>query len=306
MLNNRFRARLLAAGSILALPLLGTVVLPGGMLGWVTPAAGADEPKVNAAARANEPAPQNADARVVAAASVVAPAAKIEGRIEAPDPFDLARRGLERYQREVREYRCTFLKQERLPGGLTPVQEIDVLFREKPHSVYMYWKKNPDKVKRALYIDDPSFFKDGQRCGRVEPAGAIARLFVSDLLVPVAGKDAQEASRRPINEFGFRSTLELWLNYNTAAREAGVLDIKYVGPGTIDNRPTHVFTRRLPYTGPNGQFPDARCDVHLDQEWLLPVAVYSYADADGKVLLGSYVMVNVKLNPRFGPDTFKF
>lgn len=306
MLNDQNRARLLAAGSVFVLPLVGAIALHGGALGWFAPAAGADEPKVHAAARPTEPEPQNADARVVAAASVVAPGVKIETRIETPDPFELARRGLERYQREVREYRCTFLKQERLPSGLTPVQEIDVLFREKPHSVYMFWKKNPDKVKRALYIDDPSFFKDGQRCGRVEPAGAIARLFVSDLLVPVSGKDAQEASRRPINEFGFRSTLELWLNYNNAARQAGVLDIKYVGPGTIDNRPTHVFTRRLPYTGPNGQFPDARCDVHLDQEWLLPVAVYSYADADGKVLLGSYVMVNVQFNPRFGPDTFKF
>jgi hypothetical protein len=62
----------------------------------------------------------------------------------------------------------------------------------------------------------------------------------------------------------------------------------------------------LPYDGPEGTYPDARMVLHLDQEWLLPTAVYSYADHEGKDLLGSYVFTKVRLNPGLTDDAFKF
>ena len=46
--------------------------------------------------------------------------------------------------------------------------------------------------------------------------------------------------------------------------------------------------------------------LHLDQEWLLPTAVYCYADHEGKELLGSYVFTNVRLNTGLGDADFKF
>ena len=57
------------------------------------------------------------------------------------------------------------------------------------------------------------------------------------------------------------------------AAEQGVLNIRYAGTGVIDGRPTFVIVRDLPYSGPRGPYPDARMVLHLDQEWLLPVAV---------------------------------
>jgi len=64
--------------------------------------------------------------------------------------------------------------------------------------------------------------------------------------------------------------------------------------------------RHLPYTGPDGESPDARLVVHLDQEWLVPVACYSYADTNEQTLLGSYETTQIDLNPGFTSDTFRF
>jgi hypothetical protein len=46
--------------------------------------------------------------------------------------------------------------------------------------------------------------------------------------------------------------------------------------------------------------------MHLDQEWLLPVAVYSYADHEEKKLLGRYIFTDVNLEPKFSDKDFEF
>lgn len=224
-----------------------------------------------------------------------------------PSADELVSRGQARYQSEVRDYRCTFVKQERIKGRLTAVQEIEVLFRREPHSVFMKWKINPDKVKRALWIDHPSHVdKSGRKVARIEPAGAIARAFVSEVQRPIHSDEARELSRRSLDEFGFGSTFHLLMTYNEVARQKGVLDFRYVGEGEIDGRKTFVLERTLPFTGEGGAFPDALMRLHLDQEWLLPTAVYSYADRAGRDLLGSYVMRSVVLNPGLSDSDFAF
>jgi len=217
------------------------------------------------------------------------------------------RLGLERYDREIREYRCVLLKQERLDDGMTPVQEIEVRFRAKPQTVYMLWRTNADDVKRALFIDDgQNLTDDGRKQARVEPAGSLVRLLVKDIYMPIDGPEARQASRRTIEECGFRATFALLEKYNALAAERGVLDFKYSGTGVVDGRPTFVIVRTLPHGGADDIYPDARMVMHLDQEWLLPVAVYSYADPAEKELLGSYVFTKVELNPGFDAAAFGF
>ncbi len=223
------------------------------------------------------------------------------------DPWGLARLGRERYDREIRNYTCVFLKQERIGGKLRKVEEIEVRFREQPKTVYMLWRRNADQAKRVLFQDTAEFVnKKGEQVARVEPAGALIRLVVSDILMPIHGKRARQSSRRSIDEFGFRSTLGLLDGYNQLGADHGVLDLRYAGEGEIDGRPTYKIVRYLPYDGPDGLWPDAKMVMHIDQEWLLPTAVYSYADREGTKLLGSYVHTEVKLNPRFDAQAFEF
>ncbi len=227
--------------------------------------------------------------------------------VAARDPMELVALGMKRYQENIKAYRCTLVKQERLDGKLSDVQEVEVRYRETPRSIYMLWHKNAGQAKRALYMETDDFVnEEGERLVRVEPAGAVARLFVSDLFVPVHGEQARKSSRRTIDECGFDSTFRLLERYNTKAKERGVLDLKYVGTGEVDGRPTFVIVRQLPEKDPENVYPDARMVMHLDQEWLLPVAVYSYADHEETELLGRYVFTRVELDPAFEQDAFKF
>lgn len=256
---------------------------------------------VNTAVTSAAPAP------VVQVADQAALANVALGELARRDPMALVRLGRERYQREVNDYRCVFIKQERLRGKLSKVQKIEVRFRKSPASVYMLWQENAAGARRALFVDDREFTNErGQKLARIEPAGAIARLFVKDIMLPVDGPDARKASRRRIDEFGFRSTLDLLERYNALAEQRGVLDLRYGGTGMVDGRPTFVIVRNLPFEEAPDVYPDARMILHLDQEWLLPVAVYSYADHDQQELLGSYIYTQVDLNPRFDEQAFEF
>ncbi|MGE0479851.1 MAG: DUF1571 domain-containing protein [Phycisphaerae bacterium] len=250
-----------------------------------------------------EPAAPNSAAKIAAAVPLDRDGI---AALLASNPEAVVRMGAERYRREVRDYRCRFSKQELLDSGMTAVQEIDVLYREKPLSVYMTWVQNEDKAKRALFIDHPAF-RDaaGERLARVEPAGAVLRLFVSDVMTPIRGPQARASSRRAIDEFGFRAIFELFERYNRMAEKDGVLKLAYGGTGSVGGRPTYIIVRQLPERNDDA-FPDALLKMHLDQEWLLPTGVYSYSDLAGRKLLGSYVITNVVLNAGLTDAAFKF
>ena len=253
-------------------------------------------------ARTGGPRAEPAEARLSAA---VRPAAVRE--LLERDPMAVVRAGREFYETQVRDYTCTFVKQERIRGRLGKVERIEVRFRKRPFSVFFVWKENANKVRRALYIDRPDYVDSkGRKLARVEPNGAIARLFVRDIKLPLHSKRSREVSRRSLDDFGFGAFFRMLEEYNGAAAEKGVLRFSFVGTGQIDGRPTYVFERYLPYTGEDGPWPDAKMIMHLDQQWLLPVAVYSYADAKGTKLLGSYVFEDVKLNVGLTDRDFQF
>lgn len=223
------------------------------------------------------------------------------------DPCGLLRLARERCQREVSTFSCVFLKQERINGTLKEIEEIEVRYRADPLSVFMIWRGGADQARRALFVDRLDFVDArGQRIARVEPAGALIRLFVSDVRVPIHDARARKASRRAIDEFGFRSTFEILERVNDLAAARNELEFRYEGAGAVDGRATVILVRRLPYTGPGGPYPDAKLVLHLDQDWLLPTAVYSYTDPEGHDLLGSYVFTQVQLDSGLGEDDFRF
>lgn len=231
--------------------------------------------------------------------------ASVETRALGGDPFvatarsdsvGVFRAALERYERSVHDYTCTFEKQELVGGSLTADQVTQVKFREHPFSVNMRWTKNENQARRAVYVEGWWTGEQGEKLVAVEPAGFMARLFVDDLLRPIDGPEATRAARRRIDQFGFANSLRLILKYCDLSANRGELDVRYLGEGTLGGRPTYVFERRLQYTGDHGLYPDRLLVVHLDQEYLLPTCCIAYADEAGTKLLGRYVITDVKFN----------
>jgi hypothetical protein len=97
-------------------------------------------------------------------------------------------------------------------------------------------------------------------------AGALLRLVVADVMVPIHDARARAVSRPAIDEFRFRSTFEILERMNNSAAARNELDFRYEGEGAVDGRATVILVRRLPYTGTGGLYPDAKVILHLDQE----------------------------------------
>lgn len=199
------------------------------------------------------------------------------------------------YGRRVRDYTCRLTRQEFLGSRLGDEQVAEIKFREGPYSVFMHMIENPGQARRVLYVKD-RFVENGQQNAVIEPESPIARLFVSSVRRPIDGEDAKLASRKRIDEFGFANALDLLIKYAKQSAEIGRLDLTFTGTGEIDHRPTYIFKRRLPIHEDPTRWPDALLVVHIDQEWELPVACFSYADTGGRDLLGKYVYTDVNLN----------
>jgi len=222
--------------------------------------------------------------------------------LAAADPIAFFEMAMDRYDRSVRDYTCTFTKQELVCGKMTPAQVMEASFRQNPFSVRLKWIENRDKAARVLYVAD-RWVDKGEQMAVVEP-GPIARLFVPYVMRPIHGKDAAKSSRRTIDQFGVRNSLELVLKYCKMAQQENVLDFTYQGTSKVDGRPTLMFERRLPYTGEHTKWPDRILTVHIDRELLLPTLCVAYADDNKKHLLGRYQISNLKLNTNLADSTF--
>lgn len=231
----------------------------------------------------------------------------------ARDPLAALRQARENHLRNVRDYHCTFVKQELLFDGMSKEQVIDVKFQQEPYSIVMSWIRNPGKAVRVIYVAgrwvDAGAAKAEERELALCQPGAIAAMFVKSVKQPIRGPRAHEASRRFIDDFGFAKALDMMIEFSGLAASRGELKLVFAGASEFDGRPTWVLHRWVPYDGPKSRYPDAAAVYHIDQEWLVPVAIQSYGDAERKHLLGRYEYRDVKLNVGlahgdFAPETY--
>lgn len=223
----------------------------------------------------------------------------------AQDPLDfLYQCRAHHEQRRIGDYACTFTKRERIGGELHEPEVIRVQFRPQPYSVDMQWKRNARSANRALYVQDAWVDSRGRQLGWFKPAGALIKLIVPTTQQPLNSARVRDSSRRSIDQFGFERTLDLVIEYSQLAQQRGDLELRYVGTGEVDGRETFVFERYLPYDGSESTYPDALLRFHIDKQWRVPTALYSYADEQGDVLLGSYLFSDVKFNVGLDDDDF--
>jgi len=203
------------------------------------------------------------------------------------DPQAFLELALKNYHRRVRDYTCLFVKQELVQGKLTKQQHIQVKFREAPFSVFMQWVRNPGLVGRVLYVKG----KYGNNA-LVKPAGWLRLLVPTHVKRPINSPDSAKVSRKRLDQFGFANMLKIILKVNNRAAKAGDLRFEYKRQAKLNGRETFVFERFLP---DKPQYADRHLVIHIDQQWLVPIATYCYGPRER--LLGKYELRNVKINP---------
>lgn len=223
---------------------------------------------------------------------------------KAPEPMLLLNQSLERC-RSLSDYTCVLTKQERMEGELKPAEKMEVRYREEPLSIDLRWVENVGRIRRAVYIQGRHVTKDGREQVVVEPADAVARFFAGTVKIDVRGEQAREASRRTIDEFGFRQMVEQVLTETRQIERQTRVKWQLDGTGLVDGRPTYVLVRYVPIVDADDENACARLVLQIDQEWMLPVELKAYADSDGDVLLERYTITKVALNPGLSEEDFK-
>jgi hypothetical protein len=207
---------------------------------------------------------------------------------------------LERYEREVRGYKLTMLKRERIRGRLYPpngYEKVHAHFREQPFSVLMNWQENARHAQKVLYVQ-------GENNGKmlVRPTGFIlGNLVVSR---EVDGAEAKDAGHYTPNQFGLYLAMKRSVDSMRAAQARGALHVTYEGLVTvteIGDRTCYKFVR-TPYEPPEEQGVND-LTLYVDTETWLQVGS-SLRDSNGE-LIGEYFFRDIELNPTFSGHQFQ-
>jgi len=211
------------------------------------------------------------------------------------DPLGFLKSCRAQYANRVKDYRCRFIKRELINGAMSAEQEIDVAYREHPFSVRMNWVKNAGRAQEVSYVED-RWVENGKQLALIKPSGFLGLLAPSGVKRDIRGKAVKAASRKTIDQYGFRNTLDLIIKFCDIAQGKPGYSLDYLGIADLNGRETYVLERRLPFTVEDKPYPDRLLLIYIDREWLLPVGCYAYADDKGSELLGQYVSKNVTLN----------
>jgi hypothetical protein len=214
------------------------------------------------------------------------------------DPLSFLEKCLERYNKEVTTgYSVIMHKQERIGGVLQPSEEVECVFREKPHSVYMHWLKGQRKAASVIYVEGEN---DGKML--VRPAG-VAAVLVKTVTRDPEGEDARQSGRYTVKQFGLKKAGQRTLNAWKTAKQNGVLKLQYLGVSKvreIGDRECYTFRRLCAQPEEDGV---SEVTIYIDKEnWL---QVRSVLKGEGGKLIGEYDFRDLRFNPEYKPNQFQ-
>lgn len=211
------------------------------------------------------------------------------------DPLEFLRLCRKHYLDLIRDYQCLFHLTEKRGIGLSEPQAIAIKFREHPYSVDMTWVGNTAGASRINYVKD-RWVKDGRQLALVVPSGIGGLVLPGGIKLDIHGREFRKSASRSVDEFGFLKTLERAIQLCESASGHPDYDLRYVGRSEHAGRPMYALERRLPYSEVEAKFPDRFTVMYIDAEWLVPIAVWNYADEDRQELLGEFITSDVVYN----------
>jgi hypothetical protein len=203
--------------------------------------------------------------------------------------------------KDVQDYVCRLVKQERVNGVLLPEGVMILKVRNKPFSVYLRCESpEPDQGMEVCYVEGRN-----QGMMRVHPARILGVLgFWS---VDLHDPRAFEKNRHCITEAGLGNLLESTARYWDMERRVNKTQVQI----TEDELDGRAYTR-IETIHPDrsaGSFYAYRCLLWLDKATHLPAGAESYdwprrGGPEGGDLLESYRYRGLRCNIGLGNDAF--
>ncbi len=209
--------------------------------------------------------------------------------------------GLQRMERELRDYSTVLVKRERIDGKLNPEEWMFVKVRHKPFSVYMYFLK-PPKLRGQEVI-----FVEGANNGKMwaHPTG-IRHTIVGTVSLKPTNPIAMQGQRYPITEMGVKNMIQRLVEVGSNDVRYGECDVKFLKGAKINNRTCTCIQVVHPVPRRNFLFHMAR--IYVDEELNLPIRYESHdwpkEPGGPPELIEEYTYLNLKINNGFTDADF--
>lgn len=196
----------------------------------------------------------------------------------------------EEIDRNLHDYCCNFIKQERIDGELGDQQQILMKVAHDPFSVYMSFIK-PYTGREVVYVS-------GQNEGKMVVLEAGFKRMLGKMNLDPQGSLAMKGQKRPITDVGIRNLTakltKMWTQETKFAECEVTSDpnMKAAGRSTTLIKITHPLPRQ------DFKFHVAR--LFLDNELKIPIIFDAYLwpekAGDEPPLEESYLYANLKVN----------
>jgi hypothetical protein len=223
-----------------------------------------------------------------------------------PHPLDpaleMAREALVRIQRDISDYTCRIIKQERIRGELQPQEFMEAKIRNRkvqdgrvvqPLSVYLKFIA-PDSVKgrEVVWVEGRNNNKL-----RAHEGGSTGRFLPSVWLDP-DGAMAMRGQLHPIYDIGIENLVLKLIERGERERKYPECEVKFIPGAKINGRLCTVLQVLHPVQRPHFEFHKA--EIFIDEELKIPVryAAYHWPARPGEPepIIEAYTYLNVKLN----------
>ena len=224
--------------------------------------------------------------------------------------LELAERGLQNINANIRDYECTLVKREQINGKLGDQEFMYTKIRNEqvdqngrvatPFSVYMYFLK-PSSVKgrEVLYVK-------GHNNGNLMAHEGGALLKHVTVSLDPNGTLAMRGQRYPITDIGIKNLIVRLIEVANHDMQYGECEVKFYNGAKINGRVCTVIEVIHPVPRKNFRFHKAH--VFIDDELQVPIrfASWDWPTQQGAQpeMLEEYTYMNLKLNNGFTDADF--
>ena len=223
----------------------------------------------------------------------------------------LAQEGLERIDKDIRDYTCLLLKRELIDGALSPYQFMQMKLRHRqslaegaeiPFAVYLKFLKPVSIQGREV------LFVDGQRNGdMLVRRGGVGLLSNITVRLSPTGRRALNEGKYPVTQVGIRNLINRLIEVMEQEQKFEECDVKFFDDAKLDGRLCQHIQVTHPTRRSHFQYHLAR--VFIDKELQLPVYFASYnwplEVGDTPELLEEYIYTKVELNKGLTDQDFE-
>jgi hypothetical protein len=222
----------------------------------------------------------------------------------------IAYRSHEFLTKQVQDYSCRVVTQERIDGRLRPVEYIDAKVRH-------HWVESGQLVHpRAVYLDYVApqtvagrqvLWVEGENDGDMIIRRGGRRFNYVTITISPQSETIRRESRYPTTEMGLKTMVRRLIDIGLEDIKYGECDVQFFREAKIDNRACTCIQVTHPHPRPQFNFHVAR--IYVDNEQPVPLRYEAYdwplRAGDAPVLTEQYTFQHLKLNVGFSDAEFR-